>query len=119
MEKTAKKQEKVKVMKTKDELREIVKTLPMNKVFELAVITLQQKQYQARSMSAYFKTPQGREKHNRQQLKQYYIKKDQYHPELNPDGKIEKKYKRQSKPKVSEGTNENPTKEESSEHKEE
>ena len=118
MDKKAKKEEKQKVMKTKDELREIVKTMPMNKVFELAVITMMQKQYQARSMSNYFKTPLGREKHNKQQLKQYYIKKDQYHPELNPDGKIEKKYKRQSKSQVSEGTDESSTKEESGEHQE-
>lgn len=118
MEKKTKTEKKEKVMKTKDELRELVKTMPMNKVFELAVITMMQKQYQARSMSNYFKTPLGRAKHNRQQLKQYYIKKDQYHPELNPNGKIEKKYKRQSKPEVSEGTDESTTKEESGEHQE-
>ena len=82
------------IMKTKEQLREVVKTLPMNKVFELAVQTLQQKQYQSRSMSKYFKTEHGRKKHNRQQLAQYYKKKDQYHPEINPNGKIEKKYKR-------------------------
>lgn len=118
MEKKTKTEKKEKVMKTKDELRELVKTMPMNKVFELAVITMMQKQYQARSMSNYFKTPLGRAKHNRQQLKQYYIKKDQYHPELNPNGKIERKYKRQSKSEVSEGANESPTKEESGEHQE-
>ena len=106
------------IMKTKEQLREVVKTLPMNKVFELAVQTLQQKQYQSRSMSKYFKTEHGRKKHNQQQLRQYYIKKDQYHPKLNPNGKIEKKYKR-SKEVVSQGTNTEPTKEEGGEHKEE
>lgn len=108
-----------KVMKTKEQLREDIKTMPMNKVFELAVQTLMQKQYQSRSMSKYFKTEHGRKRHNRQQLRQYYVKRNQYHPELNPNGKIEKKYKRKSESKVSEGPNEGTEESKVSEHKEE
>ena len=39
-------------------------------------------------------TERGKEMNRRRSLKYYYRKKNMYHPELNPDGEIEGKFKK-------------------------
>ena len=77
-----------------------IATMSHDELVENARMRLYQKALSLNSSKRYCNSENGREKNKKSALRSYYKKNNLYHPELNIQGEIERKYKRSNMPKI-------------------